>query len=356
MPTQTSVIPGKNRPGSGSPIQREEQAPPHPGKIETKAKPVVYDGNGVAKHLGAQIARGGEGLVSEVQGQPNLLVKVYKSATYAQQAQNKLEYMIRQQAMKDTPFLAWPRILVYNKQAEVIGYAMRRQQGISMHTFGNPILVRERLPGWNRQDTIRCAISFLRRLDSLHQKGVLIGDINPGNFLIDPNTYEVSFIDCDSYQVQDRSPDYFCKVGIHQFMAPEAIRKNLKQQPRTVEEECFASFILVYRMLMLGGHPFAHRHGEDPAANIRKGTCPLGLKSGAVMPKGPWYNIWSHMPYRTKDLFIRMFRDGHGDPAARPTLREAIDVLKIYEGSLQAGHVSNDLQPREPKVAAKGSH
>lgn len=315
----------------------------------------MFDPLGKARRLGAVLARGGEGTVYTFTDMPHVLVKIPTDPTNASGQQEKIEAMLTMDTLGSDSAFAWPRITVLNQRNDYIGFGMRRMTGLSFHTLGNPHLQREKLPRWTRLDTVRVCLSFVEGLERLHQRGVLVGDHNPGNFLFDPHTHKVGFIDCDSYQVSVQSKRYLCPVGVTQYLAPEAQALDWSRTPRTVEQERFSAALMMYRLFMLGGHPYAHLSGDDPAENIRNGKCPLGTNSGCVMPRGPWYNIWSHLPYRMKNLFILAFRDGHKVPSSRPTLREWRQALAIYEGRLLQGHFSNELAPMKPKPPGTGT-
>jgi hypothetical protein len=108
---------------------------------------------------------------------------------------------------------------------------------------------------------------------------------------------------------------------------------------------------MLFRIFVMGGHPYNRVMGEDPVANLRSGKTPLGVKSGHVFPVGPWYNIWSHLPYDVKALFILTFRDGHQDATKRPSLDEWIKALQIYNREIDKGWHNNEILPASPKSA-----
>lgn len=313
---------------------------------------IVYDPNGAGKALRSQVNRGGEGVVYKVEGLPSVVVKIFSRPQHAAENTEKLKAMMNMPSLKDHSGLAWPRMPVLDRPGgTLIGFGMRRAQGYSLHTLGNPVLIREKLPRWRRQDSVKVCLSLLERLESLHRENVLVGDLNPGNLMFDPGKKEVICIDCDSYQVpRSGGGSYLCPVGVQHFMAPEALDLDWRRTPRTLEQEHFAMAILVFRILMLGAHPYACVQGEDPVQNLRQGLCPLGTGTGLRLPRGPWYNIWSHLPFRLKSLFIQTFRDGHRNPHLRPTSQGYMDALKEYHWRIGQGQFTDDLIPRTPKL------
>lgn len=210
--------------------------------------------------------------------------------------------------------------------------------------------MKERLPHWNRRNLVIASLSFIALLDYLHRRNILVGDINPGNFLVDGKTSSVGAIDCDSYQVTDGSRIFRCGVGIPMYLAPELLDVNLCNVTRTEQHELFSVAIILFKILMVGGHPYSRVLGEDPVTNLRSGMCPLGKGSECRFPHGPWYNIWSHLPYGVKNLFISAFRkdEGHSNPAKRPKLNEWRDAMEKYLAEMDKGYHSTEVVPAKP--------
>jgi uncharacterized protein YlaI len=72
---------------------------------------------------------------------------------------------------------------------------------------------------------------------------------------------------------------------------------------------------------------------------------PLGEKSTGKAPEGPWKFIWSHLPYKTKELFYRVFQENRrfGADVWRASM---VDYLEL----LDKGFVSDELFPTRRKV------
>lgn len=310
----------------------------------------VFDLNGVQQDLAEPLARGGEGTVHPLRARPEVVVKLYHPHVLAQCAElgTKIATMrVMSEFVRDEGF-AWPRVDVFDAQRRWLGYGMRRVAGLSFQNLCQPALVRERLPHWDRRHLVRVARDFIEKLDALHKRGIIVGDINPGNFLVDPDTCAVRFIDCDSYQVRNGQL-FLCRVAIPDFMAPEIV-DSFGSTERTVEHELFSVAVMLFKLLMFGLHPYSHRNGSDPISNLRKGMSPLGRGAQCLFPVGPWYTIWSHLPYKLKSLFIRTFRDGYREPAQRASLGEWRAELGSYAYQLDNGIQSLELFPATPKT------
>lgn len=106
--------------------------------------------------------------------------------------------------------------------------------------------------------------------------------------------------------------------------------------------------------LMLGRHPYDMLDGEDPVKNLQSGKFAYG-KGNSGIPKGQWYNIWSHMPYKIKTLFIQSFTEGVKQPEKRVTIETWLAHLRIYERDLNKGYHAIEIIPAAPKNPVKHS-
>jgi DNA-binding helix-hairpin-helix protein with protein kinase domain len=324
---------------------------------QSKEPRTVYDVNGRPQTLGRLFNKGGEGHIYPLADNGDVLVKHYNKRTLKRamnrRLMEKVETMRQMEKMLASDRFGWPRILVYGSDGSWLGYGMLRVEGVQMQTLCQPRLIAERLPHWSRREVVKCAKSFVDLIDYAHKNGVVVGDINPGNFLVDPVYCEVRGIDCDSYQVECNGSYYPCPVGIPMLLAPELLDGvDYSTVHRTVEQELFSVAVMLFRMLMLGLHPYSRTYGEDPVANLKSGKCALGEGAGSRLPLGPWYNVWSHLPFYMKTLFVTAFRDGHSDPSVRPSLAEWKDAFNRYENDLGKGWMDWHMVPAKPKSKA----
>jgi DNA-binding helix-hairpin-helix protein with protein kinase domain len=320
---------------------------------------VVYSDTGQPELLGPELARGGEGAVHLLANRPNVLVKLYFDHRLANDSE--LSSKIRAMTalpLKDDPRFAWPRMTVHDDAGRFVGLAMRKVEGVSFQTFCQPSLVQQRLPGWNRRRTTHAACNFVELIRTLHGHQVIVGDINPANFLFVPDTGAVSCLDCDSYQVQAQSGIFRCRVAVPEYQPPE-LQQGFSNVVRNPEHERFSVAVMLFKMLMLGLHPYSHRDGGHPLENLQRGKVPfepnLQRPEKVAFPEGNWKFMWNHLPYAVKTLFIRSFVDGHGNPAARPPLEEWAAVLWRYGEELDRGWHSTELMPTRMKDTTKPS-
>jgi len=318
----------------------------------------VLDRNGAVKQLGAELARGGEGSIYPLTDRADILVKCYhddillKNRTTLRQ---KLQAMVDVHPRFGNPSLSWPLLSVFNDQNEWIGYAMRRVSGVKLHCLAHAVLYKKHFPTLTRVELVQILLNLVTQVEQLHQQGVMIGDYNLNNFLCDPQTLQVGLIDCDSYQVQLDGMRYPCPVGSPDLTPKEHHGMNYADVVRNPQSEVFSLAIILFKCLMLGRHPYDVVGGEDPVSNLKAGNFPYG-KGNSGIPKGDWYNIWSHMPYRIKHLFVSTFVEGATDPQQRPTLADWKQALQLYQNELNKGWHESAIRPAQPKPSERRSN
>ncbi len=318
----------------------------------------VLDRNGAVKQLGAELARGGEGTIYPLTDRADILVKCYHDDILHKNRKtlrDKLQAMVEVHQRFGNPNLSWPLLSVFNAQGEWIGYAMRRVSGVKMHCLAHAILYKKHFPSLTRVALVQILLNLVTQVEQLHQQGVMIGDYNLNNFLCDPQTLQVGLIDCDSYQVQLAGVRYPCPVGSPDLTPKEHHGMNYADVVRNPQSEVFSLAIILFKCLMLGRHPYDVVGGEDPVSNLKAGNFPYG-KGNSGIPKGDWYNIWSHMPYRLKSLFVSTFVEGATDPQQRPSLADWKQALQLYQTELNKGWHETAMRPAQPKSSERRSN
>lgn len=327
----------------------------------------VYSLNGKPMHLSASDckASGGEGTVYAIPGKPHVLVKIYKEDLLRNPAkraeiEKRIFDMLAISKDIDQASFAWPRAVVCNDRKQVIGFAMNKCSGISFQAFSGVKSIQQRFPGWTRRELALVAQDFLIKLQYLASKKILVNDFNPANFLVDQQGH-VSFIDCDSFQVPGEGSSIdITKTYFASHVAPELLdNPKLLAQPRNMHHVEFGAALTVFNVLMCGLHPYSYFDPSrqsacgTPDENLRKGRCPLGTGSDCKLPRGNWYNLWSHLTYKLKSSLINTFRDGHKDPAKRATLADLQANLQELLYIMQKDPARLDLTPGKAKSKEK---
>ena len=311
----------------------------------------VFDLHQQSQVLGSALARGGEGTVYPLAQRPDLVVKRYHDEVLDKrrhELERKVEAMRTMSALKPYPHLAWPLISVYDDHQDWIGYAMYRAQGVPLFNLAHALLYKKHFPGLDRRAIVDYLLSLISHLHTLHQHNVYVGDYNLHNILCQPGSDHVALIDCDSYQVSHQGQWYPCPVGSADLTAKEQQGQPFSHVVRTAESEAFSLAMILFKCLMLGRHPYDIVGGDDPVTNLQRGHFAYGIGNRGI-PKGAWYNIWSHMPHRIKTLFVTTFTDGADDPTQRATLSQWQEVLTVYRKEIDKGWHEAAIRPQQPK-------
>lgn len=214
--------------------------------------------------IGRLIGKGGEGQVYDVNENSGQLAKLYNEAPDTEKA-NKLRYMASIQKPAIHQFAAWPAdVLLENSQ--VVGFVMKKLTGyVPLHMLFSPMDRKKLFPDKGYNFLVHVARNLASAFHKLHEEGLIIGDINEGNILVNAQGM-VAFIDCDSFQIKHNTHYYYCEVGVPRYTPPELLAgKTFTNVIRTVNTDAFSLAILIFQLLFLGRHPFAgiNRSKED---------------------------------------------------------------------------------------------
>ena len=329
----------------------------------------VYDPAGSILKLGAKDEKGsgGEGTVYELPMNGRFLIKIYKDETLKDprktaELQKRIISMVNIPQCTKMPFLAWPVMPAMNARKEIIGFVMRKCTGHSFLTLRGPRFINQRFPGWTRRELALTALDFVKKVRLLAANNILINDFNPANFLVNDKC-EVTFIDCDSYQVPDgKGGVNITRTYFPSHVAPELLlNMRFLDEPRNIHQVKFGTALTAFNILMCGMHPYNYCDPSNtfacgtPEENLKKGLCPLGVGTGCMLPQGIWYNLWSWLTFKLKDYFIRMFKDGHSTPGIRPSLEELQKHLEELLFCMQKDPERANLVPVKAKSAERKS-
>lgn len=327
----------------------------------------VYDSTGAVLKLGQKDEKGsgGEGTVYELPMNSKFLVKIYKEETLKDarkmgELRERIKDMVNLANCANMQFLAWPIMPAMNERKEIVGFVMRKCSGNSFLTLRGPRFIKQHFHGWTRRQLALTALDYVKKVRLLAANDVLINDFNPANFLVNDKC-EVTFIDCDSYQIPSQNGSVnITRTYFPSHVAPELLSdKRLLDAPRNIHHVEFGAALTVFNILMCGLHPYNYcdpKHKSacgTPDENLKKGRCPLGKGAGCMLPQGGWYNLWSWLTFRLKDTFIRMFKDGHANPAVRPRLEELQNNISEFIFCMDKEHERADMMPLKAKTAER---
>jgi serine/threonine protein kinase len=252
--------------------------------------------------LTKHIASGGEGSVYAT-NKNGIVVKIYKPERITRGRFEKLAIMIS----KDIEYkgICFPIALIYNQNKEFVGFSMKQAKGKPLQScVFMPMLLQKEFPQWSRKETVLLCITILEKIKYLHDRNVILGDINPLNILVVSPT-DVYFVDTDSYQVEG----FPCPVGTLVFTAPEIQGGDFGTFLRSKGNENFAIATLLFMIMLPGKAPYAMQGAENMKDSIisMDFAYPLGEQKTGLIAKGKWRFMWSHLAYPVKQAFYLTF-------------------------------------------------
>jgi hypothetical protein len=154
------------------------------------------------------------------------------------------------------------------------------------------------------------------------------------NILVAPNSL-LTIIDTDSFQIRDHRTGtiYYTRVATGEYLPPELHGMAFASSDHDrYHSDLFALAILVFKLLMLGAHPYQARGSlvEDAPTTLEKiqrGYFPYGVLRSGIFPPAyaPPYEV---VPAAVRTLFARCFVEGHRNPSARPAAAEWYRALR----------------------------
>jgi hypothetical protein len=235
---------------------------------------------------------GGEGDVYRTYNR--LLFKRLKPKYLTYQNYKKISRMLEIAITNDQ--IVWPKDIVYHDDM-FLGYLMNEiTDAMSMDDlrdigFGpfSPI------------DRIKIAIRFMKNVDYLHQRRILIGDMKFDNILV-KSPEEVYIIDAGSFQVDD----YPCLVFNYEFSDKEFTENDLKQTLRSVDDEYYPINKILFEILVLKSPYYSASQIEIGGEETREFTYPLTVDQlSGNMPSH--LKLWMSLPEEIRLNFFQYF-------------------------------------------------
>lgn len=260
--------------------------------------------------LGEVLGKGGEGFVYACGAE--YAVKLYK--TMSEQREAKLCRMVANPPAS-TDYLAYPKDLVMDANSRVVGTLLPRAHGVNVQTFlrfdpssGKPLLLKQ-CPHFRRHHVVEAAQSVARLVAGLHQHGVILGDINLENVLVElPETEDSParswLIDVDSAQIEG----FPCMVEKPEFSVPWGKPEATKL--KTFTDDDFALAVLLFTILMAELLPYQCRKKEYAVAH-HEGLFPFfdaRTRKEFLPPVSAYASLlWGSFPVTLRGRFREIF-------------------------------------------------
>lgn len=298
-----------------------------------------YLKNGLPISMGEKIASGGEGTVYELDG--NKVAKIYFEP---QGRLPKMSAFISKRL--NVRGICTPNELLYDKDKKFAGFTMQKAEGKSLQlSVFQPQLFKNLFPSWSKIEITKLALNVLDKIEVLHEKDILVGDINPMNINV-VNYDDVYLLDTDSFQIDD----YPCPVGTVDFTAPEIQGVNYTEFIRSKEHEYYAIATLLFMIFLPGKHPYSRSGGGEKQENIinHDFVFPLGDEDSYSTPKGQWEAIWYRLPFDIRKCFYNVFKKNKRYPIT--TWKK---LLNQYLVDLDANQYTREIFPMTSETITK---
>lgn len=227
----------------------------------------LVDATGSKLSVGAKLGSGGEGAVFELHQRPNMVAKIFHRPPTSEFV-HKLEAMSRMANPTLQALTAWPTGLIFDNRRSAVGLLMPKASGFKdIHKLYSPKSRKQEFSSANFAFLVHVAANVARAFATVHNAGVVIGDVNHGGVTVAGNGI-VKLIDCDSFQINANGKYFLCGVGVPTFTAPELQGKSLSGIVRSANHDNFGLAVLIFHLLFMGRHPFAGRY-------LGKGDMPI---------------------------------------------------------------------------------
>jgi DNA-binding helix-hairpin-helix protein with protein kinase domain len=262
--------------------------------------------------------------VYEVVGDPTLVAKVYHKRPLPDEQVAKLSAMAACWSSSLEAISAWPRSVLFDPATKKpCGILMiRMSDARPLHELYGTTNRRRHFPEAGWQHMLLAARNTAAAFQTLHSAGIIVGDVNQGNLLVDKQMC-VRMIDCDSFQITTGDRTFFCPVGTPHFTPPEMQSRKLREVARTDNNDRFGMAVLIFHLLFVGRHPFAGRYRGPTDMPIERAIAERRFafsknKSETMVDPPPTSLLLDDLPPELGNLFELAFRHRDGEGAMRP--------------------------------------
>jgi hypothetical protein len=186
-----------------------------------------------------------------------------------------------------------------SRRGAVAGYLMPRVTGVPLHAYGEPRWRRDHPVDGN--DVVAALLALHDAIAGLHAAGVVIGDCNDLNVLVEHR--RVHLIDVDSYQYAG----YACPMFSERFVDPRLCdaQQLVPVRPHDVDSDWFAFAVMAFRSL-LGVGPWGGVSKQVPAGSraLRRASV---LGPGITYPRAA--RPLATLPDEVLETFRAIFED-----------------------------------------------
>jgi len=239
---------------------------------------------------------GGEGKI--YRSYENLLVKIYSDEERRYETAKKIQRLMELDLRNK--YIVWPKDIVYNNN-EFVGYVMeeiRDAKGLDMYRIYSFLNI-------SYKERFKICIDLLNMINYLHERNILVGDLKFDNILITNKSKELYIIDSGSFQLED----YSCGVFNAAYTHDNLKGKNLREVLRTLEEEYFPIYKILFEVIMGKGPFYDFISGEVGSEVERHFHYPMEYENTIKDRNNPLF-YWVNGDKRLRDAFYDYFANG----------------------------------------------
>jgi DNA-binding helix-hairpin-helix protein with protein kinase domain len=290
--------------------------------------------------LGAEIARGGEGIVYDIAGRSGSVAKIYLAPQDRAKA-DKIAAMVAMATDRLSALAAWPTATLHRPGGELAGFVMPKLTGHRpvFQVYGPKLRLRQ-FPRADWRFLVHTAGNVARAFGVVHGAGLVVGDVNQNSLFVGADA-TVRFIDTDSMQVSRGGRIWRCEVGVSTHQPPEMQGlASYRDVTRTQNHDAFGLAVVIFQLLCMGRHPFAGRYsgrGEPPGIDeaIAESRYAYSADTGRTQMSPPPGSLpMSALPADLRAMFEAAFAPSRPDSATVRASRPGADRWVTALGSL----------------------
>jgi tRNA A-37 threonylcarbamoyl transferase component Bud32 len=195
------------------------------------------------------------------------------------------------------PAVVAPIALARSHTKDIVGYVMPRIAGAPLHALGEPRWCRDHAD----LDVIAILLALHDAVAGLHRAGVVIGDFNDLNVLVDGE--RIHLIDVDSYQL----PGFPCAMFSERFVDPRLCNAQalVPVRPRDEASDWFAFAAMALRSLLHVGPWGGVVPGMSPSARALRRISVLAREVTYPRAAQPVTSLPDELVERFRAIFER---------------------------------------------------
>ena len=238
---------------------------------------------------------GGEGTVYKTYN--GFFVKIFDKDHITYTNYKKLLKMIELDIYR--PNIKWPLDIVYY-QGDFVGYLMEEVKD----SIPLDILRIENFNGMDFKKRFKLVLEFLKTVEYLHKKNIVIGDMKLDNLLIDKNE-NLHFVDCGTYQIED----YACPVCHPDYTLRILTEEELKKTLRSFDDEYYPINRIMFEIIFKKNpnfNPTGHNTNYDEKLSFHY---PIDAEKIENLPKREDTQIWKSFSQNVREMFYYYFTE-----------------------------------------------